>query len=122
MRLTVSVLAVPLAFVVVVLAGASLAPPVLAQRAAKAPSAPTPHWPDGRVNLGPLPGGKGHWDTGVGNLSETPIKMNGAFLVDPNDIDKVAPFQPWARALVQYRLATAGKDDPHPRCIPPAGP
>ena len=102
--------------------GASTADPLLAQRAARPPSAPTPHWPDGRVNLGPMPGGKGHWDTGVGNLSETAIKMNGAFLVDPKDIDKVAPFQPWAKALVQYRLATAGRDDPHPRCIPPAGP
>ena len=106
----------------VVAVGAAAPVPTVAQRAAKPPAAPTPHWSDGRVNLGPLPGGKGHWNTGVGNLSETSIKMNGAFLVDPKDIDKVAPFQPWAKALVEYRLATAGKDDPHPRCIPPAGP
>jgi len=118
MRLTLTLAAVVAPVVIV----ASLTAPVVAQRAAKPPAAPTPHWSDGRVNLGPLPGGKGHWNTGVGNLSEASIKMNGAFLVDPSDIDKVAPFQPWAKALVQYRLATAGKDDPHPRCIPPAGP
>ena len=107
---------------VFVLGAASLAVPIGAQRAAKPPAAPTPHWADGRVNLGPLPGGKGHWNTGVGNLSEADVKMDGAFLVDPKDIDRIAPFQPWAKALVQYRLDTRGKDDPHPRCIPPAGP
>jgi hypothetical protein len=104
---------------------ALLAAPSAAQQQraqAKKPAAPTPHWPDGRVNLGPPPGGKGHWNTGVGNLSENFVEMNGAFLVHPEDIDKVAPFQPWAKAIVQYRLDTLGKDDPHPRCIPPAGP
>ena len=111
LRLIVSVVAIAAAF----------AAPLAAQRAAK-PSAPTPHWPDGRVNLGPEPGGKGHWNTGVGNLSEADVKMDGAFLVNRADLDKVAPFQPWAKALVQYRLDTLGKDDPHPRCIPPAGP
>ena len=111
LRLIVSVVAIAAAF----------AAPLAAQRAAK-PSAPTPHWPDGRVNLGPEPGGKGHWNTGVGNLSEADVKMDGAFLVNRDDLDKVAPFQPWAKALVQYRLDTLGKDDPHPRCIPPAGP
>ena len=111
LRLIVSVVAIAAAF----------AAPLAAQRAAK-PPAPTPHWPDGRVNLGPEPGGKGHWNTGVGNLSEADVKMDGAFLVNRADLDKVAPFQPWAKALVQYRLDTLGKDDPHPRCIPPAGP
>jgi len=95
-------------FVSVALAVA-LAAPLGAQRAAKPPSAPTPHWPDGRVNFGPEPGGKGHWDTGVGNLSEADVKMNGAFLVNPADIDKIAPFQPWAKALVQYRFDTSVK-------------
>jgi hypothetical protein len=48
--------------------------------------------------------------------------MDGAFLVNPADIDKVAPFRPWTKALVQYRLDTLGRDDPHPRCAPNAGP
>lgn len=89
---------------------------------AKPPAPPTPYWPDGRVNLGPLPGGKGHWNTGPGVLSEAPIKMAGAFLANPSDVDKVAPFQPWARGLFQYRQETQGKDDPHARCKGPAGP
>lgn len=88
----------------------------------KPPSKPTPHWSDGRVNLGPPAGEKGYWGTGPGNLSENQIPMEGAFLVNPSDIDKIAPFQPWAKGLVQYRLDTLGKDDPHPRCIAPGGP
>ena len=30
------------------------------------PSGPTPHWPDGRVNLGPAPGQKGVWEGNAG--------------------------------------------------------
>src|SRR5437899_12816733 len=30
-------------------------------RSKAAPSRPTPHWPDGRVNLGPIPGETGLW-------------------------------------------------------------
>ncbi|MDR0780107.1 MAG: hypothetical protein LBF16_05355 [Pseudomonadales bacterium] len=86
-------------------------------------SKPTPRYPDGSVNFGPAPGERGHWDTGVGNLSENFVQMNGAFLVHlDEDLDKVAPFQPWARALVKYRLETLGRDDPHPHCMPNGGP
>ena len=67
--------------VTLVAVGVSLAPSRLPSlrpsRAAKPPAAPTPHWPDGRVNFGPEPGGKGHWNSGPGILSETPIKMAG---------------------------------------------
>jgi hypothetical protein len=83
---------------------------------------PTPRFADGTVNLGPAPGADGHWNSGVGNLSEQFVEMNGAFLVNPEDIDRVAPFRPWAKALVQYRLATLGRDDPHPRCVANGGP
>src|SRR3954465_10533802 len=89
---------------------------------AKPPSKPTPHWVDGRVNFSAAPGEKGYWGTGPGNLSENQIPMSGAFLVNPSDIDKIAPFQPWAKELVKYRLDTLGKDDPHPRCVAPGGP
>ena len=84
--------------------------------------APTPRFEDGGVNLGAMRGETGHWDSGVGNLSETFVEMEGAFLVHPEELDKVAPFQPWAKRLVQERLATLGRDDPHPRCMPPGGP
>src|ERR1700722_8752512 len=30
------------------------------------PARPTPHWPDGHVNLGPLPGEKGLWEGNAG--------------------------------------------------------
>jgi len=83
---------------------------------------PTPRFASGRVNLGPASGEDGHWATGVGNLAEEDVEMEGAFLVNPEDIDRIAPFRPWAKALVQYRLATLGKDDPHPRCVANAGP
>ena len=46
----------------------------------RAPAKPTPHWPDGRVNLGPIPGAAGLWfpidarisvpDSGVGRGQE----------------------------------------------------
>lgn len=92
----------------------------LAQRPA-APR-PTPRFADGTVNLGTVPGEVGHWNTGPGNLSESDVEMSGAFLVDLEDLDQVAPFKPWSKALVQYRLETLGKDDPHPACMPNGGP
>ena len=82
----------------------------------------TPRRPEVTVICGPSAGQNGLWATGVGNLSEESIEMQGAFLINPEDIDRVAPFRPWAKALVQYRLATLGKDDPHPRCVANAGP
>jgi len=83
---------------------------------------PAPRLADGSINLGAARGSDGHWNTGVGNLSEHPVEMNGSFLANPQDIDKVAPFKPWSKALVQYRLETLGKDDPHPRCMANGGP
>jgi hypothetical protein len=62
------------------------------------------------------------WNTGPGVLSETPVKMAAAFLANPSDVDKVAPFQPWAKALFLYRQETLAKSDPHSRCQGPAGP
>src|SRR5690349_14644269 len=85
----------------VVLVGLSLAATTaLAQRGqrgggAAAPAAdapppdPAPHWPDGRVNLGSTPDKKGYWEVRPG--------LGGG----PRAAD--VPFQPWARALFQYR-------------------
>jgi hypothetical protein len=39
------------------------------------------------------------------------------------DIAKVAPFQPWARDLFEYRQRNNLKDDPqYQQCLPPGGP
>src|SRR5512134_73550 len=59
-----------------------------------------PRWPDGRVNLGSTPEKKGYWEIRPG-LGGTPR---------PADV----PFQPWARALYEYR---AGRTDLHPPLV-----
>jgi hypothetical protein len=88
------------------------------------PARPTPRWPDGRVNIGALPGQFGLWLPYSGILER---------LVNPDDIDaetekrfpdrprfRDVPFQPWARALYAYR--TANQFEPHSRCKPSPGP
>ena len=80
---------------------------------------PAPRWPDGRVNIASVPGQKGHW-----------IRTRRELVVDarttnrlPNDrrIDEI-PFQPWAKALFEYRRSNNDRDSPHARCHPDAGP
>jgi hypothetical protein len=89
-------------------------------------SQPTPRWPDGHPRLGPPPGKTGYW----GNPSSTVLVENTGVAVPMNrdgllnniaDADKVAPFQPWAKAVYEYRQRTLFKDDPYNRCIPPGG-
>ena len=89
-------------------------------------SQPAPRWPDGHVRLGPAPGKKGYWDAASATtLVETgavvPMNREG-LLVNLTDADKVAPFQPWAKAVYEYRQRTLLKDDPYSRCLPPGGP
>jgi len=96
-----------------------------ARRAAS--SAPAPRWPDGRVRLGPPPGGKGYWAepsaTVLVDRSAGAIRLNeDGLLVNLSDVDRVAPFRPWARALYEYRQRTRLRDDPLARCVPPGGP
>jgi hypothetical protein len=91
----------------------ALAPEIARAQSGGAPAAPppaaaTPRWPDGRVNLGSTPESKGYWEIRPGL---------GGF---PRAAD--VPFQPWARALYQYRT---GRTDLHPplvRCKPAGGP
>ena len=80
---------------------------------------PAPRWPDGHVNIASVPGQKGHW-----------IRTRRELVVDastpnplPNDrkIEEI-PFQPWAKALFEYRRAKHDRDSPHARCKPYAGP
>jgi len=92
-----------------------------------APSSPAPRWPDGQVRLGPPPGETGHWGassaSGLVERGDTPIPMDqDGLLLDLGDIDRVAPFRPWARALYEYRQRRYLADDPRARCIPPGGP
>ena len=87
------------------------------QRARTAP--PAPRWPDGRVNIGSVPGQKGHW-----------IRTRRELVVDAGTPNRLAndrrieeiPFQPWAKALFEYRRSANDRDSPHARCKPSAGP
>lgn len=82
---------------------------------------PAPRWPDGHPRLGPEPGQLGYWGraSAVG-LSEADVLMNrDAILENFADIDRVAPFKPWSRAVYEYRQRTLLADDPITRCLPP---
>jgi hypothetical protein len=91
-----------------------------APAAPAAPARPTPHWPDGRLNLGAPPGEKGLWaPAGIVQVSVNPNSVNraGATTHLPNNIKiEDVPFQPWARALHDYREAAFESDEPHTRC------
>src|SRR5438477_9620269 len=90
------------------------------QRGPAVPSRPTPHWPDGRLNLGAPPGEKGLWaPVGIVQVSVNAKAVNRAgantHLPDNIKIEDV-PFQPWARALHEAREAAFESDEPHTRC------
>jgi hypothetical protein len=97
-----------------------------ARRTASTP-APAPRWPDGPVRLGPAPGKKGYWGTTTTKVivenTSTKIPMSeDGLLSNLADAGKIAPFQPWAKALFEHRQRTFLKDDPLARCLPPGGP
>ena len=75
---------------------------------------------------GAAAGKKGYWGTPsatvlVENTGVTiPMNRDG-LLANIADADKVAPFQPWAKAVYEYRQRTLFKDDPYNRCMPPGG-
>ena len=90
-------------------------------------SGSTPRWPDGHPRLGPTPGQTGYW----ANPSRGGMVQDGAnvpmdaygLLKNIADVDKVAPFQRWARDLYEYRQRNSLKDDPmFLFCKPPGGP
>ena len=86
------------------------------------PSAPTPRHPDGRPNLGPLPGESGVWVGNGGRLAINPNNYEArATLGAPIHIDDV-PLKPWARAIVDERHVTFLSYEPHARCKPSGGP
>jgi len=100
---------------------------IIKPRVAVAANPPAPRWPDGHVRLGPAPGQKGYWGTASAfslvEKSTTPIRMDAAGLLkNLSDADRVAPFQPWAKAIYEYRQRNLLRDDPAARCLPPGGP
>jgi hypothetical protein len=79
-----------------------------AQAAEPIADAPAPRGPDGRVQLGSSKGAKGYWEVRPG--------LGGG----PRAAD--VPFQPWARALQQYRSSRVDLYPPSVRCKPTTGP
>ena len=92
--------------------------------ASKQSAPPVPRWPDGKPRLGAAPGETGYW----ARPSSTVLMQAGAnvemdangLLKNLKDIDKVAPFQPWARGLYELRQRNFLNADPlYLNCIPP---
>lgn len=98
-----------------------------AVRRAVAAAAAAPRWPDNQVRLGPAPGKKGYWGAASAKVlmestsGKIPMTDDG-LLLNLADADKVAPMQPWAKAVFEHRQRTLLKDDPLARCVPPGGP
>src|SRR5262249_14718718 len=95
--------------------------------AGTAANAPTPKWPDGQPRLGAAPGQTGYWAA----PTATSLVQTGAnvtvdaygLLKNIADVDKVAPFQKWARDLYELRQRNLLRDDPmFLYCMPPGGP
>jgi len=87
---------------------------------------PAPRYDDGTVQFDRVFGEKGYWaQPSVSSLVEdgveVPMDASGV-LVDIDDAQRVAPFQPWALALYRYRQQNRLADDPVKYCISPGGP
>jgi len=97
------------------------------RNSAAAAAEPAPRWPDGQVMLGAAPGKKGYWGaasaSGLVEKTGPRVPMNNeGILRNIADAERVAPFQPWAKAVYEYRQRNLLKDDPFLRCLPPGGP
>lgn len=91
-----------------------------------ASSKPAPKWPDGHVRLGRMPGETGYWTSTAASVMKeegSSVKIDAeGLLANIADAGKVAPFQPWAKGLYEYRQKELLKDDPMASCLPPGGP
>lgn len=88
---------------------------------------PVPRWPDRRPRLGSAPGAAGYWayptSTALVEDGVRVAKTPHGLLRDIADAPKVAPLQPWARALYVARQRRFLRDDPmYLHCKPPGGP
>ncbi len=83
---------------------------------------PPPRWPDGRISFTGLPGESGNWEGSSGAGAEllflTPEEAQapGTRALPTNLLVDDVPFQPWARAVFDYRQTTLLRDEPHVRC------
>src|SRR5437868_5080187 len=95
----------------------ALASPCFAQgtkpEKATQPMPPLPRLSDGTPNLS--------WSDAAHQGVWTPVRRRG------NDQDLLVdrktegiPFQPWAKAIYEYRVKTEQKDDPEGLCLPPS--
>jgi hypothetical protein len=100
-------------FVAVALLLAVLAFPLAAQpqQRSNIPTQPAPRRADGALNLGSTEPNKGFW---------MPRQHWGyeEVLIEGKEI----PYQPWAKALREFRQGTLSKYDPEGYCLPPGGP
>ena len=108
----------------VLLCAAALVAPTLAmgQRGQQEPEGPAPRWPDGHISLGPPPGESGLWlpiDARLSRPDSGPGRGPGGSPSYPNLRYSEVPFQPWARALLDYRLENPF--EPHAVCKPSGG-
>jgi hypothetical protein len=87
---------------------------------------PAPRFADGKLRLDRAPGETGYWDMpSATSLVEAGVKVEidgSGKLKDIADAKRVAPFQPWALALYEYRQKNSMADDPMKVCIGPGNP
>jgi hypothetical protein len=84
-----------------------------------APAGPTPRRADGKPMLGTKPGEPALWLPGGGGGERFINAENADPVPDKLRINEV-PFQPWARAVLEDRVAN--QLEPHTRCKPSGGP
>ena len=85
---------------------------LLAAQGKGAEDGPVPRLPDGTPSLGRTGVGNSIWLSGAS-------RNYGEILIDPPKSQGI-PFQPWARALQEYRDKVAfAREDPEGFCIPP---
>jgi hypothetical protein len=89
-------------------------------------SASTPRFADGVVRLGRQPGERGYWGpASVSSLVQDGVNVamdERGVLASIADAPKVAPLQPWALALYEYRQRNGLADDPVNACLSPGTP
>jgi hypothetical protein len=94
------------------------------QAGPRAPAGPVPRYPNGKVNLNSVPGREpGLWRSAGGNesfLENENAKPQTGTQAPRKPKPSEVPFQPWARALLDYRRGNAL--EPHTRCKPSGGP
>jgi hypothetical protein len=101
------------------------APAVSGQRGGgppRAPAAPAPRWPDGRINLGAPLGQSGLWERRNEHLVINPKSYQADATKTARVPIDLVPLQPWARELTNYRHALSLASEPYTRCKPAGGP